>query len=219
MATKKTNGGSRRIASSLVALGSAVITAVYATGYVRTLPAADQIAAASAAEAAQQASTTADSPTALPTVTIAPTPSPSPTSTVPPFNPFTSPYIRRGTGGSTGTSAAQPPAASQAPAPNPTATPSSASSATTAKYKDGTYTGVGYSPHGGVQVSVVVKGGKIVSADVTGCSTRYPCSVVDGLPQEVVSQQTYQVDYVSGATDSSMAYQGAVEQALAQAQA
>lgn len=203
MATKKTSGGSKRLASSLVALGSAVITAVYATGYVRTQTAADQIALAAASEAAsaQQASAS----TTLPTVTIAPTPSPSPSSaaTPLPFNPFTSPYGRSQTRGST------------SPSPSVAATPT----ATASQYKDGTYTGVGYSRHGGVQATVVIKGGKIVSANVSGCSTRYPCSAVSPLPPEVISMQTYQVDYVSGATDSSMAYQGAVEQALAQASA
>ncbi len=228
MATKKTSGGSKRLASSLVALGSAVITAVYATGYVRTQAAADQIAVAAASEAAQaqQASATTTSPT----VTIAPTPSPVPTNTTVPTSPSTSRSTR--TRGSTSPYfiqppgiSQQPPAAAQAPAPTattaPTSTPSTAAAPTsaTSKYKDGTYTGVGYSRHGGVQATVVIKGGRIVSADVSGCSTRYPCSAVDSLPAEVVSQQTYQVDYVSGATDSSMAYQGAVEQALAQAAA
>lgn len=218
MANKKTNSGSKRLASSLVALGSAVITAVYATGYIRTQAAADQIAVAAASEVALAQPASAAS-TTVPTVTIALTPSPSPTDTATsvPFNPFTSPYGRARTRGST------TPSSSQAPTPVPTPTSSSTSPAVAAaaasRLKDGTYTGVGYSRHGGVQATVVIRGGKIVSANVTGCSTRYPCSAVSPLPPEVVAQQTYQVDYVSGATDSSMAYQGAVEQALAQASA
>lgn len=102
-----------------------------------------------------------------------------------------------------------------APAPRATATPSTKSAA--AAYQDGTYVGVGSSRHGSIQATVVVQGGKIVSANVTGCGTRYPCSKVAGLPGQVIARQSATVNYVSGATDSSRAYQGAVQQALAQA--
>jgi uncharacterized protein with FMN-binding domain len=102
-----------------------------------------------------------------------------------------------------------------APAPRATATP--APKNTAAAYQDGTYVGVGTSRHGSIQATVVVQGGRIVSANVTGCGTRYPCSKVAGLPGQVVARQSASVNYVSGATDSSRAYQGAVQQALAQA--
>lgn len=64
---------------------------------------------------------------------------------------------------------------------------------------------------------VVIKGGKIISAAIADCSTRYPCSAIDPLPPEVVANQAPPVDLVSGATDSSMAYSGAVQDALSQA--
>ncbi|MDE3074025.1 MAG: FMN-binding protein [Chloroflexota bacterium] len=86
-----------------------------------------------------------------------------------------------------------------------------------ARLKDGTYTGAGWSRRGGVQVSVTIKNGRIVSAPITGVTTHYSQNVISGLPGEVVSLQGSQVDLVSGATDSSMAYQQAVAQALAQA--
>lgn len=84
-------------------------------------------------------------------------------------------------------------------------------------YKDGTYTGVGTSRHGDIQAQVVVQSGKIVSAQITQSSTRYPVSRISSLPGEVVAQQSTNVDMVSGATDSSIAYLTAVANALAQA--
>jgi len=89
--------------------------------------------------------------------------------------------------------------------------------ATTAAYKDGTYTGTGTSRHGNITASVVVQGGKIVSADITQCGTRYPCSDIASLPGQVVARQSAPVNLVSGATDSSHAYQGAIQNALMQA--
>lgn len=99
-----------------------------------------------------------------------------------------------------------------------TATPTSATTASGA-YKDGTYVGVGTSRHGSIQATVVVEGGKIVSAEITGCGTKYPCSKVASLPGQVVAKQSATVNIISGATDSSRAYMGAVSAALAQAKA
>jgi len=106
----------------------------------------------------------------------------------------------------------------------PTATtaakaPAAATSApaTTALYKDGTYTGTGTSRHGNISASVVVQGGKIVSAAITQCGTRYPCSDIASLPGQVVTRQSATVNFVSGATDSSQAYRGAIQNALAKA--
>ena len=64
---------------------------------------------------------------------------------------------------------------------------------------------------------MVIQGGQIVSASVTQCQTRYPCSKVADLPAQVVARQSASVDAVSGATDSVQAYRGAVLGALAQA--
>ena len=46
-----------------------------------------------------------------------------------------------------------------------------------------------------------------------------PCSKIAALPGQVVAQQSGTVDLVSGATDSSEAYQGAIRNALAKATA
>jgi len=62
-----------------------------------------------------------------------------------------------------------------------------------------------------------VQGGQIRSAEITGCGTRYPCSRIANLPGQVITRQSAAVDYVSGATDSSTAFRGAVVAALAQA--
>lgn len=99
-----------------------------------------------------------------------------------------------------------------------TATPSPATTAS-GTYKDGTYVGVGTSRHGSIQATVVVEAGKIVSAEITGCNTKYPCSKVASLPGQVVAKQSSTVNVISGATDSSRAYTGAVSAALAQAKA
>jgi len=94
---------------------------------------------------------------------------------------------------------------------HPTPTPAPGS------YRDGTYVAVGSSRHGDIEATVVVQNGHIASAKVTNCGTRYPCSDVDPLVDEVVTRQGEPVHYMSGATDSSRAYLGAIRQALAQA--
>ncbi len=115
------------------------------------------------------------------------------------------PSIAQQTSGVSGNAGASPAKGSSAPASQ------------SAAYKDGTYTGMGSSRHGSIQATVVVKSGSIVSANVTGCGTRYPCSKVNSLVSQVVSRQSAPVNYVSGATDSSSAYTQAVQNALAQA--
>ncbi len=91
--------------------------------------------------------------------------------------------------------------------------------AASATYKDGSYTGSGNSRHGGMQVKVVIQGGKITSANVVSCGTRYPCSDIDPLISAAVSKQAVPTNHVSGATDSSQAYKQAVTAALKQAKA
>jgi uncharacterized protein with FMN-binding domain len=62
-----------------------------------------------------------------------------------------------------------------------------------------------------------VQGGQITSAEITNCGTRYPCSRIATLPGQVIARQGAAVNYVSGATDSSVAFRAAVVAALAQA--
>jgi uncharacterized protein with FMN-binding domain len=86
------------------------------------------------------------------------------------------------------------------------------------KYQDGTYHGSGSNHIGSVEVAVTIKNSKISSAEITNCTTSYPQSDIDGLPQQVVQRQSANVDFVSGATKSSEDFQAAVEEALQQAQ-
>ena len=89
--------------------------------------------------------------------------------------------------------------------------------APTPVWKDGTYTGWGYSRHGDIEAEVVIAGGRILSATISQCRTRYSCSVIEKLPPQVAARQSPDVDYVSGATQSADAFYGAVVAALGKA--
>lgn len=84
-------------------------------------------------------------------------------------------------------------------------------------WRDGTFTGWGTSRHGDIQAAVEIRDGRIYSAWVTQCLTRYSCSWIHGLPQQVVDRQSADVDYVSGATQSSNAFYYAIYKALTKA--
>lgn len=86
-----------------------------------------------------------------------------------------------------------------------------------APWKDGIYSGWGTSRHGDIEASVEISGGKITSAFISQCLTRYPCSWISRLPPQVVERQSAQVDYVSGATQSTNAFYYAVMEALSKA--
>ena len=81
-------------------------------------------------------------------------------------------------------------------------------------YKDGTFLGWGTCRHGDIQASVVIEGGRIKSATIAQCLTRYSCSWIAALPPEVAVRQSPEVDYVSGATQSTNAFYYAVIEAL-----
>lgn len=98
------------------------------------------------------------------------------------------------------------------------ASTSKGSSSASTTFKNGTYTGSGMNRFGVVQVSVTIKSNKITSVQITNCDTHYPEQAIAGLPQEVVSRQSANVDSVSGATGSSEDFQQAVAQALQSAQ-
>lgn len=101
------------------------------------------------------------------------------------------------------------PAASQAPTLQDTATTRGP-----VAYKDGMYSGWGTSRHGDIQAYVEIKGGRIVSAFISECLTQYSCSWIARLPGQVVERQSAEIDYVSGATQSSNALYYAVVNAL-----
>jgi uncharacterized protein with FMN-binding domain len=64
----------------------------------------------------------------------------------------------------------------------------------------------------------VVQDGRVVSAEITQCLTRYSCSVIDTLPPQVISRQNAFVDLISGATESANAYSNAIFRALVASQ-
>jgi uncharacterized protein with FMN-binding domain len=102
-----------------------------------------------------------------------------------------------------------------APVPAPPSAPAPAAPAPAAPvWKDGTYTGWGTSRHGDIQSQVVIEGGRIVSAGIAQCLTRYSCSVISKLPPQVVQRQSPETDYVSGATQSTNAFYYGVVEAL-----
>ena len=209
---------STRMHRGLVALSASAIAAVYMTGYLRTQAADATIAAA---EPSLTAAPTAQVAVAAPpAVTVAPAPQTvvQRQVTVAP-RPLATPATQ-----------AQPPAQSQsqpraqtqpqAPAqtqPQSQPQPQSPSQASQAAYKDGTYTGQGTSRRGDVWVQVEVAGGRISNVSITRSTLQYPLRDIAGLPQEVVDRQSAQVDVVSRATYSSMAFRQAVTQALSSA--
>jgi uncharacterized protein with FMN-binding domain len=83
--------------------------------------------------------------------------------------------------------------------------------------KDGTFLGWGYSRHGDIQASVQIENGRIVSAVIAQCLTRYSCDVIDKLPPQVAARQSADVDHVSGATESADAFYDAIVDALSKA--
>lgn len=64
---------------------------------------------------------------------------------------------------------------------------------------------------------MVIQGGRIISAEITNCQTRYACDVIENLPAKVITRQKAKFDKVGGATESAYAYYGAVYWALDQA--
>jgi uncharacterized protein with FMN-binding domain len=84
-------------------------------------------------------------------------------------------------------------------------------------WKDGTYLGWGHCRHGDIQAAVVIEGGRIASATIAQCLTRYSCSVIDALIPQVAQRQSPEVDWVSGATQSADAFSYAVADALSKA--
>lgn len=81
-------------------------------------------------------------------------------------------------------------------------------------WRDGTYSAWGFSPHGDIEATVRIAGGRIESAVISQCRTRYSCGVIEMLLPQVALRQSADVDYVSGATQSADAFYEAVFTAL-----
>jgi uncharacterized protein with FMN-binding domain len=227
-----TNKANRKVANGLVAMSSAAVLAVYSAGYVRTRAAADKFAqledagrvrlkpdtsaptvaaappqSAMAGRPAAPAVAPAPSRSALPGAPLAPA-APAPVAPVTPAAPTVAPAPSQTalTGGPLA------PAATAAPV-TPVAPPAPVVPEKTG-YKDGTYLGWGHCRHGDIQAQVVIVDGRIASATIATCLTRYSCNVIEKLPPQVAQRQSPEVDTVSGATQSGDAFYYAVLDAL-----
>jgi uncharacterized protein with FMN-binding domain len=238
---------SRWVKSNLVALGSAAVLAVYSAGYARTRTAAAQFAEEPRGRRAPERATTqaaTPSPAAQAEAIVpkaAAVVDSTPTKSAPAEKPVvakaptaTKPESVTKQAVVADTAPAQapakvdvaPPAAvapvvtpPTAPAPATPPADSSAKSADTAhvQLKDGVFSGWGTSRHGDIEAAVEIKNGKIVSAFIVQCLTRYSCSWISALPPQVPARQSAEVDYVSGATQSSNAFYYAIVEALSKA--
>jgi uncharacterized protein with FMN-binding domain len=246
-ASKAAGRPGKRARHNLVALGSAAVLAAYAAGFLRTASAAHRLAAEerkrpgipdglnaravavdraklppaqppAAVESVQPRSATPATPVVLTTFTVAAS---APVAAVePPPAPVAPPPV------------APAPAPAETPAKliadvlatpvipvaaSPVAASTIAPPAAKPMYKDGVYSGWGSCRHGDLQASVTIKDGRIVVAEISECHTRYSKSVIVALPPEVIERQSADVDWVSGATESSDAFYYAVGEALKQA--
>jgi uncharacterized protein with FMN-binding domain len=232
------NPSNKKIAPSLVALSSAAVLTIYAAGYLRTRSAAEQFAVdgaqrrtagpAEASPVALPAPPPADpvpaSPESKPEASAPPSRKTSPQAAPAPAAASTSAPVAESTEASVAPIPAAPsvlptgdptvPADADLRTPEPPAAPPVAPQP---QYKDGTYSGWGTSRHGDIQATVIVEGGRIASAVISQCWTRYSCSWIAALPPQVVSRQSPNVDYVSGATQSTNAFYYAVVEALSKA--
>lgn len=96
-----------------------------------------------------------------------------------------------------------------------------AGNSSTAKYKNGTYTGNGeLTPYGTVQIAVVVSGDKIAGVNFLQMPSDQPESQQRTqyseplLKQTTINKQSANIDFVSGATATSEAYQESLQSAL-----
>ncbi len=88
-----------------------------------------------------------------------------------------------------------------------------------AKYKDGTYTGVGRGFKPGLKVEVTIKNSKITDIIIVDHneSLGYYEVPFEVVPKDIIKKQSIDVDTVSGATRSSNGIKEAVEEALKKA--
>lgn len=107
---------------------------------------------------------------------------------------------------------------------SPTPTPTLASSGTKSIYKDGSYIGdVTDAYYGNVQVKAIIQGGKITDVQFLdyphdrGTSREINSQAMPYLTSEAIQAQSAQVDIVSGATQTSLAFRQSLQSALAKA--
>jgi uncharacterized protein with FMN-binding domain len=131
------------------------------------------------------------------------------------------------TGSAVQTPAGTPPTTGGGMAAGPTTSNTNATAAaavSTGQYKNGTYTGpVADAFYGSLQVAAVVQGGQLTDVQFLqspqdgGHTKKITETALPILKQEAISAQSAQVSVVSGATQTSEAFQQSLAGALAQA--
>ncbi|HJP76905.1 MAG TPA: hypothetical protein VJ914_21735 [Pseudonocardiaceae bacterium] len=71
-----------------------------------------------------------------------------------------------------------------------------------ATFVDGVYHGSASNEFGTIEVAVTIASGRVSAVRISRCTTFFPQSYVDGLPDKVVSTQSTHLAVVSGATGS-----------------
>ena len=244
MSTKK-DSSDKKGANQLVVMSSAAVLAVYAAGYSHTQHAADRFTAqfakrrpispsapprslptadsheSAAVEPAGGAATTphlADAAGQLPKTEAAPVaPAENPAGTVAASS--TAEPVTIAAAPSAAPASEPAPISAEAKSEVAEAPSAAAPAAVQEKpvWKDGSYLGWGHCRHGTLQASVVVEAGRIASATIAQCYTRYPCTVISMLPPQVPQRQSAEVDRVSSATESADAFYFAIVDALEKA--
>ena len=244
--TERRNSG-KKVSHSLIAVSSAAILAVYAAGYDRTSSAADRLEAESSAPrrhavaevpevtpTAAVVSLVESIPPAVGAVAALPAAASPVVDSPAVVAPQAAAYVP--VAETSSSDAAPKPAAKSPdpvaviadaapiarpaePAPTPTPVPAAVTAlASQSQYRDGSYFGWGSCRHGQIQVEVVIQAGKIASAEIAQCRTRYSCSVIRTTPPEMVAKQDAEtLSNVTGATQSVDAYYFAVKEALKEA--
>jgi uncharacterized protein with FMN-binding domain len=224
------SGPNKKIANRLVVLSSAAVLTVYAAGYVRTQTAADRLT--------ERVSKGRPAPQPVPDASglvdaVAPLPAPTASREPSPSKPEAAPVAKLAAPDEPAPVIAEVPAPSapaalvpvETPVVTPVPVPAPAPVVVEPKpepapvknaWRDGTFHGWGTSRHGDIQAAVVIEGGRIVSATISQCQTRYPCDYIDHLPPQVAQRQSPDVDTVSRATESADAFYFAVTSALAE---
>ena len=240
----KAKGGSgKKVANGLVAMSSAAVLAVYGAGYAKTRSAADRLEsqvaerrpsipmhAGGMAPAAKIEMAKLEVPVAAPPTAAEPVSVNAPAEKSPSEKSQPAAVLVKTEKADQPTSAIEaktiaPAAETTAPpTPAPPAQPAAAPdpykaiiAAAAGPWKDGSFDGWGTCRHGDLQVTVKIEGGRIVAAPVTNCQTRYSCDIIDKVPPQVIKRQSADVDYVSGATQSTDAYYWALIVALGKA--
>ena len=226
--------GKGKISNDLVVASCAIVLAVYAAGYSRTRDAARRFEshAKERRQALPTAALTGSSPVTSEPAARVPGPdgieAPAPGARLA-SNPAVPAPVRSPASQASAAKVKRTPAASSpgalkeiTPVPlpaddavaKPIAIARDSGSVATATWRDGTYTGLGESPHGDIEARVVIKQGRIVEAAIATCATLYPCDVIEPLINQPVARQSPDVDYMSHATESSDAWYEAVVAAL-----